>query len=103
MNTFVTYATVANMPKTACEISHLSRYQRNSKKPTMPITDSVCAMAAITVPNLPQHEDNMGPAKSDMKKRVRRTTAFQAMGPRETMARRRRASTGGFAIDLTKL
>ena len=52
---------------------------------------------------LPQHEASIGPKKSDVKKRVTRTTAFQSSGPSEIIAMRSNALCCGVSSDLTKL
>jgi hypothetical protein len=60
-------------------------------------------MAAIVDPNLVQQADNAGPKKREVMNKISRVRALNATGPRETIANRSKALTGGSLNDLTNL
>jgi len=72
---------IAITPRTACDASHRSRNQRNSKKPISPMTAKKCAMLAMTAPNFTQQPLRTGPRKIEMKNNTSKTAAFQTIGP----------------------
>lgn len=57
-------------------------------------------MKAITDPNKGNTGSSMGPKNSETKKRVKRTAAFQTMGPMEMTAMRIKGLGGNFPSGL---
>jgi len=72
----------------------------------MPTIAKICAIDAMTAPNLAQQPSNIGPMNRDMRNIVKRMAAFQTIGPRDTIPIRTKALGGsvpsGFLKDFTK-
>lgn len=65
----------------------------------MPTTEPRWAMPAMTEPKLVQQLPRRGPARSEMKKMVMRSTALKTMGPSEMTAMRKSELMLGLAND----